>query len=138
MSRMETLAVPFRLLQDTPARLQALLKFAARTLRRPLATDRAHAELLSLVVAVCLAVFVTKTVLASFALANPEMRPQIYGDNLLTSLGRVAACCAEDVAVALGCLLLGGFALRCGSGARYRRTLRIGVYAAAVVALLLL
>src|SRR5262249_41732658 len=78
-----------------------------------LRVGREHAELLSLVTAICLAIFATKTALAFTHLANPDLPPRLYDGRPLPGLGRVAACCAEDIAVALGCLLLGAVALRC-------------------------
>jgi arylsulfatase A-like enzyme len=94
-----------------------------------------YAELVSLVLAVCTAVFLTKTVIAYRDLANAKMPPQICDDELLPSLGRVSACCAEDFAVGIGCLLLAAASLALRSSPRYRRVVRVvahGIAAAAV------
>src|SRR5438105_2296790 len=92
--------------------------------RRSRNADRHHAELLSLVVAVCLALFVCKSILATRAF-----------DSAVASFGRVAACCAEDVAVGLGCLLSAGIALSWRSGSVYRALVRIVCHLFALAAL---
>src|SRR5947209_5320878 len=89
----------------------------------PLGTDTGtprrwppQAEMVSLVFAVCLAIFLTKLVLACQVLSEGTVADQLWDKNWAVSLSRLAGCCAQDVAVGLGCLLLAslGFALRSG------------------------
>ena len=54
---------------------------------------RGQAEMLSLALAVCIAIFVTKGLIAYRDLDNAAAPPQVYDDSLPASLGRVAACC---------------------------------------------
>src|SRR5262249_25521245 len=65
------------------------------------ALARAQVEMLSLVLAICTAIFVIKGFIAYRDLDNAEAPPQIYNDSTADSLGRVWACCAEDFAVGL-------------------------------------
>jgi lipoteichoic acid synthase len=122
--------------------LRRALTGAGRALWQPLADavrrPADHADLVSLVFAVCAALVVTKTVLASLDLTDPNKPPFIFDGDWLATLGRVLACCAEDLAVGLGCLLLAGLALGL-TAARpgCRRLVRAGIYLAAVAALLL-
>src|SRR5262249_15040521 len=56
-------------------------------------------------------IFVTKAVMVFTLFGNPELPPCLYDGRLLAALAGAASCCAEDVSVGLGCLLLGGLAL---------------------------
>jgi arylsulfatase A-like enzyme len=100
---------------------------------------RGAAEVLSLVLAVCLAIVVTKCVLAIDTLSNLAVRPIIWDDEeFWPSVGRALACCAEDFAVGLVCLLLAALAVRLCRRPFHFWALRLGVYTAALVALFLL
>jgi arylsulfatase A-like enzyme len=117
------------------------LAWAGRALWQPPAAParRVHvyADLVSLVAAVCAAIVLTKVVLAALDLADPARPPLIYDDDWLGTLGRVVACCAEDLAAGLGCLLLAAGALRLGLASLYRASVRTAAYLAALAALLL-
>jgi hypothetical protein len=91
--------------------------------------------MLSLVVVVCAAIFLVKGFIAVRDLANPVLPPVVYDGRVPASLGRVWACCAEDFAVGLGCLLAGWLALRLAPSAGTRRALRLGAHLAAAAAL---
>jgi arylsulfatase A-like enzyme len=93
-----------------------------------------YAELVSLVLIVCLTVFATKAVIAMSDLANAKMPPQIWDDEVLPSLGRVCACCAEDFAVGIACLLVAAAGLAAWSAPRYRRGVRVVAYLSAAAA----
>ena len=113
------------------------LAWACRTLWHPLAAGRAHADLLSLVFAVCAVIFLTKVVLAALDLADPQRPPLIYDGDWPASLARVGACCAEDLAAGLGCLLLAAVALCLGPARFCRPAVRALIYAAALGAVFL-
>src|SRR3954469_24415325 len=68
--------------------------------------ERTGIRLVSLVLAVCTAIFVTKGFVAYHDLRNPELPPYVFDADLIASLGRLWLCCAEDFAVGLSCLLL--------------------------------
>src|SRR5262249_33001653 len=87
------------------------LASAARKLFASLPVARPHGQLLSLVLCVGLAIFVTKAASVFTLFGNPELPPCLYDGRLLAALAGAASCCAEDVSVGLGCLLLGGLAL---------------------------
>ncbi len=95
----------------------------------------AHGELLSLTFAVCTVFFLTKLLIAFRDLNSPELPPFLAGGGLLPTLGRVWACCAEDFAVGLGCLLVAALALALWSSVWYRRGVRLLAHLAAVAAL---
>jgi lipoteichoic acid synthase len=97
-----------------------------------------HGELVSLVLFVCLAIFVTKAALAYNSLASAAMAGQICDDDWLGTVGRIAACCAEDFAVGFCCLLAAGIAFSCCPSTTLRWSLRVLAYGAALVALVLL
>lgn len=101
----------------------------------PAAVGRERVEMLSLVLAVCTAIFLTKAFIAYRDLDNADAPPQIYDGAALASLARVWACCAEDFAVGLGCYLLAAAALRCAAPGWGRRAVRVLAHLAAVVAL---
>src|SRR5438045_1680794 len=69
------------------------------------AVRRGQAEMLSLVIAVCAAIALTKGLIAYRDLDNAAAPPQVFDESPLSSLARVAACCAEDCAVGAACLL---------------------------------
>src|SRR5262245_28080672 len=81
------------------------LASAAKRLFAALPVARPHGKLLSLVLCVGLAIFVTKAVMVFTLFGNPELPPCLYDGRLLAALAGAAACCAEDVSVGLGCLL---------------------------------
>jgi arylsulfatase A-like enzyme len=99
------------------------------------ALERARIELLSLILAVCLASFAVKGFIAYRDLDNAAAPPHIYDDSILASLGRVAACCAEDFAVGLGCFLVGFLVLRQVVSSRWRVVVRVLAHLLAVLAL---
>jgi arylsulfatase A-like enzyme len=113
------------------------LGWLGRQLWQPLSTSRgrAHADLVSLIFAVCAAIFLTKVLLAALDLADPRRPPLICDGDWLASLGRVFACFAEDLAVGLGCLLAAALALRLGVRPLYRGAVRAVIYLAALAAL---
>jgi arylsulfatase A-like enzyme len=122
-------------------RLASICRRVGKRLFFPLADShfstrlgRDCAELVSLVLAVCLALFLTKVVIAHRDLDCADMPPQICDGQILLSLGRIAACCAEDWAVGLGCLLLGAVALRLAPGRGWRRLLRFLAHVGAAAA----
>jgi arylsulfatase A-like enzyme len=92
-------------------------------------------QLVSLVLAVCLALFLTKAFIAYRDLDDAAMPPQICDQILHHSLARIGLCCAEDFAVGLGCLLAGGMALRALTHGGPRRLARFLAHAAAAVAI---
>src|SRR6516164_3635705 len=108
-------AAPLGLIrQRLPLPLYQRLSRASQFLWQPLTRGRELGELLSLAVAVCLAVVVAKGVLAHTVLANAAMPPQIVDGDGLASWARILASCAEDSAAVLGCLLAAGLAFRWG------------------------
>lgn len=134
--------------QQTPAWLRHVPINTARLLWHPMSQTadrtstlrswRSHGELVSLVLVVCLALVVTKTVLAALALSRDSLSGQIFDDDWLNSVGRLLGCCVEDFAVGLGCLFVAGVGLCCCSKPVHYWTLRGVVYASALVALVLL
>lgn len=103
------------------------------------AVARAQGELLSLVSSVCAAIVLVKAFIAFRDLNNPDSPPHLHDGRALATLGRVVACCAEDLAVGAGCLFLGALALRRTTGWPWLRGgLRLAAHLAAVVALVLL
>jgi lipoteichoic acid synthase len=114
------------------------LRQLGRLFCRPLAGRRELAELLSLMAAICLAILTAKAVLAHMVLANAAMPPQVVDEDRLASWGRILAGGAEDVAVGLGCLFLGGLAFACSSRAVWRWLLRAVIYLLALLALVFL
>ncbi len=99
------------------------------------AVERGRAELLSLVVAVCVAAFAIKGFIAYRDLDNAAAPPQLCDDSPLASLARVAACCAEDFAVGAGCYLVAAAALGRVGSPRRRAAVRVLAHLAAVAAL---
>jgi arylsulfatase A-like enzyme len=95
----------------------------------------AHGELLSLTFAVCTVFFLTKLLIAFRDLDSPELPPFLGAGGLLPTLGRVWACCAEDFAVGLVCLLVAALALALCASVWYRRGVRLLAHLAAVAAL---
>ena len=63
------------------------------------------------------------------------MPPQVYTGEFLDSLHHVCGCTAQDFAVGLGCVLLGGLGLRLLSSRGGRRVLRVVAHVAAALAL---
>src|SRR5262245_55034515 len=110
---------------------------AAGMLLAAIPVRRGHGRLLSLVACVWLAIFVTKAAMVFTLFGNPELPPRLRDGRVLTALGRAAACCAEDAAVGLGCLLLGGVALLWTQRAACA-TISVILCAAALAALVLL
>jgi arylsulfatase A-like enzyme len=90
---------------------------------------------LSLVLTVCTAIFLTKAVIAFRDLDQPNLEPRLCDGWSLASLGRVWACCAEDFAVGLGCLLLATLLLRLRAFPGYRWAARVVVYLGAAAAM---
>jgi phosphoglycerol transferase MdoB-like AlkP superfamily enzyme len=130
------------LLRRGRSRLGQFLTALGRRLWQPLAlADRRpgdYADLVSLVFAVCAALVATKAVLAYLDLTDPNKTPFIYDGNWLTTLGRLVACCAADLAVGLGCLFLAGVALRLAPiQFGCRRVVRASIYLLALAALFL-
>jgi arylsulfatase A-like enzyme len=126
-----------RHLWDTLAlRLAALVRPFRRNTDTAAAptVGREQAEMLSLVFAVCSVIFLTKAFIAWRDLDNAAAPPQVYDGSALVALARVWACCAEDFAVGLGCLLLATLTLRLVPSAWGRRGLRLLAHLAAVVA----
>ncbi len=126
--------------------LSAPFQWVARVLWRPLygppTTPTAEpdrrtelGELVSLAFTVCLALFLVKGFIAYRDLNRAEMPPQVFTGQVFVSFGQVWACSAEDFAVGLGCVLLGGIGLRCLRRAGYRRALRVLAHVAAALAL---
>src|SRR5437763_456640 len=112
------------MLSTSPGTLTRTLTQSGKRLWRPLVGDdpipasrfdQAQGELVSLTCAVCLVLFLTKTLLAYIDLNNPDRLPRLWNDSLVLTLGRITACCAEDFAVGLGCLLTAGIALSLSS-----------------------
>jgi arylsulfatase A-like enzyme len=97
--------------------------------------NSAHGELLSLTFAVCTVLFLTKLLIALRDLASPELPPFLTKGGLLPTLGRVWACCAQDFAVGLSCLLVAALALSVSGRWWYRRSVRVLAHLAAIVAL---
>jgi arylsulfatase A-like enzyme len=129
-----------RLRLFVPAGLGCALAWLGRFLWQPLVVSsdrRRGADLMSLTFAVCLAIFLTKLILATLDLADPRQPPLLFDGDWLPSLARVFACCAEDGAVGLSCVLLAAVALRLGSAPCYRVLVRGAIYLAAVAALFL-
>src|SRR5262249_10923611 len=123
--------------------VQAVRSLARRAFRRDEAASSAAAgrervEMLSLAVAVCVAVVATKALIAYRDLDNAAAPPVVWDGSVLATLGRVTACCAEDLAVAVGCFLLAAAALRLTPSVWGRRAIRLLAHAAAVAALCLL
>jgi arylsulfatase A-like enzyme len=102
------------------------------------AVRRGQAEMLALVLAVGTAIFLTKTFIAYRDLANPAAPPLVCDGGDLRTLARVAACCAEDFAVGLGCFLLAAAALRRLRSPWGRLAVRGLAYLSAVVVLCLM
>lgn len=96
---------------------------------------KAHAEMVSLVFVFGFAVFATKVAIASDALASEVMPPQVWTSDWLPSVGRVAACCAEDLAVGLGCLLVAAILFCWPASPLGRSLLRLLVYGCSAAAL---
>jgi arylsulfatase A-like enzyme len=124
------------------AGLWRALAWSGRKLWQPLGTrapqtGRLYADLVSLVFAVCAAIFLTKAVLASLDLSDPRRPPLVYDGDWLPSLGRVLVCCAQDLAVGLGCLLAAALALRLAPARAWRGAVQALVYVAALAALFL-
>jgi arylsulfatase A-like enzyme len=99
------------------------------------AATRARAEMLSLVLVVCAAIIAVKGFIAYRDLDSAAAPPQVCDDSLAASLARVAACCAEDLAVGLACFLLAVAALRWVTSSRGRLVLRVAAHLAAGLAL---
>jgi arylsulfatase A-like enzyme len=99
------------------------------------AVQRGEAELLSLMLAVCAALVVTKGLIAYRDLDNPAAPPLVYDGALLSSLARVGACCAEDFAAGAACLLAATLLLRRVRSPRGRAGVRVLAHLAAVLAL---
>jgi arylsulfatase A-like enzyme len=124
--------------------LVALLRPLPRTRGKPApettagaeaaAVRRGEAELLSLALAVCAALFVIKGFIAYRDLDNPAVPPLVYDGALLTSLARVGACCAEDFAAGAACLLAATIALRRARSPGGRAAVRILAHLVAALA----
>ena len=98
-----------------------------------------RAEALSLVLAVIGVTFLGKGYLGYGEFHNPWIRLNDGHDGgIFDILLRVLCCCAEDVVVALACLVLVIGALRAAPAGWWRGTIRVLVYAGAVAALLYL
>jgi arylsulfatase A-like enzyme len=91
--------------------------------------------MLSLVIAVCLAIVGTKGFIAWRDLDNAAVPPHVYDYALLPSLGRVVICSAEDLAVGLVCYLAVAAMLSRVSSSRGRAAIRALAHLTAVVAL---
>jgi arylsulfatase A-like enzyme len=119
------------------ARVRPLLRWGEGAPARPApaAVDRARAELLSLALAVGTAIFLTKGFIAYRDLDNDAAPPQVCDGRAVATLARVWACCAEDFAVGLGCLLLARAALRWAGASWGLAAVRALAYLAAVIAL---
>src|SRR5947209_1563645 len=98
----------------------------------PAAVGRARTEMLSLVLAICTAIFAIKGFIAYRDLDNPEAPPLVFGNSVAASLARVWACCAEDFAVGLGCFAVAVAVLRGVSSVRARAAVRVLAHLAAV------
>jgi glucan phosphoethanolaminetransferase (alkaline phosphatase superfamily) len=92
-------------------------------------------EIVSLVLTVCLVLFLTKGVIAYRDHDKADMPPQILGDEFLISVGRLFICCAEDFAVGAGCLLLALLTLSFRDSRWYRRAVRLTLHAGAALAM---
>jgi arylsulfatase A-like enzyme len=108
---------------------------AAATTAVPAAVRHAQGEMLSLVLAVCVAILVVKGFIAYRDLDSPAAPPQIYSDSVVTSLARVVACCAEDFAVGLGCFVVALVVVRRVASPRWRLAVRVLAHLAAAIAL---
>jgi glucan phosphoethanolaminetransferase (alkaline phosphatase superfamily) len=95
----------------------------------------AHGEMLSLTFAVCTVFFLVKVLIALRDLNSPDLPPFLAEGGLLPTLGRVWACCAEDFAVGLGCLLVAALALALSAAGWYRCVVRLLAHLAAAAAL---
>jgi arylsulfatase A-like enzyme len=104
-------------------------------LAESVAAAHIRGEMLSLVLAVCAAMFAVKGFIAYRDLASAAAPPQVCDDSVAASLARVAACCAEDFGVGLGCFLAALAALRCVGSPRGRLALRVAAHLAAALAL---
>src|SRR4051812_18074850 len=96
---------------------------------------RARVEMLSLVLAICTAIFAIKGFIAYRDLDNAEAPPQVCDASTAASLARVWACCAEDFAVGLGCFALAAAALRGARAPWLRSAVRVLAHLAAAFAL---
>jgi arylsulfatase A-like enzyme len=99
------------------------------------AVRRGQAEMLSLAIAVCAAIALTKGLIAYRDLDNAAAPPLIYDGSAPASLARVVACCAEDIAVGATCLLGVMVALRRLRSSRAATAVRVLAHLAAVAAL---
>ena len=96
---------------------------------------REQGELVSLAFTVCLALFLVKIFIAFRDLDRDDMPPTVCMDGFWVSVAQVWACCAQDFAVGLGCVLVGGIVLRLLRSHGVRRSLRIVAHIAAALAL---
>ncbi|HEV3237404.1 MAG TPA: sulfatase-like hydrolase/transferase [Gemmataceae bacterium] len=92
-------------------------------------------EIVSLVLTVCTALFLTKAVIAYRDHDKADMPPQIFGDEFALSLGRLFVCCAEDFAVGTGCLLFAFITLKFRDSRWYRGAVRLALHIGAVLAI---
>jgi arylsulfatase A-like enzyme len=130
----EAIALGLAALLRSPFR-RGLDASAEPTSPSAVAAGRARAEMLSLVLAVCTAIFVVKGFIAYRDLDSAEAPPQVYGDSVAMSLIRVVACCAEDFAIGLGCFVLAVAVLRYVSSTWGRLALRVAAHLASAFAL---
>lgn len=100
----------------------------------PQKTAREQAQLVSLVFAVCLSMFLIKALIAFRDLDNPEMPPWIVDGRFLRSLVRVGACCTADFGVGLSCLFFALVSLHLLKSTFYRRIVRLTAQLSAVAA----
>jgi arylsulfatase A-like enzyme len=124
------------------SRIGKLLKLTGRVLWGPLHGPSAdpnrrceHAEFVSLAFAVCLALFLAKGFIAYRDLDRTDMPPAVCTGGFWVSAAQVWACSAQDFAVGLSCLLVGGVALRLVRSHGGRRGLRVAAHVVAAVAL---
>lgn len=130
---------------EHPGSLQGVRKLASflrqllAGLPRPISSPRNEAELLSLICAVCAAIFAVKAFLAFHDLSGPDASPQLHDESVVATLVRVVGCCFEDVAVGIGCLVVGILTLRLAATRIWlTRSVRILAHLAAAAALIYL
>lgn len=126
------------------SRLAPLLRRSFRLIWQPLPASEAssrsgswreHAEMVSLVLFVFLALFGIKAFIAWRDLDSAALPPQVVTQEFWPSVGRLFLCSAEDGAVGAACLFLVSVALRLIPSLNGRRVVRFLAHVLAALAL---
>jgi arylsulfatase A-like enzyme len=135
MSQVTTERRPWETIALVQAALLRALRHTGDHTAETSAVGRAQAEMLSLVLTVCVTILAVKGFIAYRDLDNAYAPPQIAGDSVTASLARVAACSAEDLAVGLGCFVAALAVLRRLASPRWRLAVRVLAHLAGALAL---